>query len=59
MVKFAWFLTVLGALCGVLLILIAMPMAESAVQETTVIALAISLSCIPYCLARALSELRK
>ena len=60
MIKFLWKLTVLGSIGGLLLMLTLLfgGMQLSAPQEASGMALSIGLAVIPYCLARAASEVR-
>ena len=53
-----WFITALGSFLGALLFVFGVPSAESAVQESAIAAMAIGLAVIPYCLARAATELK-
>ena len=54
-----WILTVLGSLIGGLTLLVGLLAAQSSPQEASVSAMAIAFAVIPYCLARAVSELGK
>jgi len=53
-----WFVTALASFLGALLFVFGIPSAESAVQESAIAAIAIGLAVIPYCLARAATELK-
>lgn len=55
--KFAWVVTLVGSSLGALAFIVGVPGAESAPQEASAAAIAIGLAAIPYCFARAVSEL--
>lgn len=59
MQKVLWALTMIGSFIGIALISITMRTAESAPQQAAGAAFAIAAAVIPYCLARAASELDK
>lgn len=54
-----WIVTALGALAGALLLFTGLQGAESAPQEAAIAAIAVACAVIPYCLARAVSELSR
>lgn len=56
MKKMLWTLTVVGSVLGGIILILGVMSAESAPQEAAIAAIAIGLSVIPYCLARAVSE---
>jgi hypothetical protein len=56
MEKTAWIATLIGAVLGVLTLLIGLMGSGSAVQEAAAFALASAFAIVPYCFARALSE---
>jgi hypothetical protein len=56
--KSLWFLTAIGSLLGALLLIFALSESNSAVKQSALAAMAIGLAAIPYCLARAASELQ-
>lgn len=59
MKKSLWILTIIGSLLGGLMALIGLFAANSAPQEAAAAAMGIAFAVIPYCLARAASELSK
>jgi hypothetical protein len=58
MERFLWGLTVFCSTLG-MFVLLGIAGAESAPQEAAVAAIAAALAVVPYCLARALSEIRR
>lgn len=56
--KFSWALVIVGALLGGFTLL-AVVSAQSAPQEAALAAIAVALAVIPYCFARAVTELAK
>jgi hypothetical protein len=54
-----WFLTILGSLAGALTLADTFTEAKSAPQQAAGAALGVGLAVIPYCLARAVSELNR
>ncbi len=54
-----WLLAILGSLIGGFFIFIALTATESAPQEASAAAIGLAFAVVPYCLARAYSELRK
>lgn len=56
--RFPWVLTVIGCLTAIVYLGFGILNATSAIQEASVGAVAVALAVIPYCLARALNELR-
>ena len=52
-----WVLVVVGALCGVYIMVQTFRKAETADEQTACAAIAIAFALIPYCLARAVSEI--
>ena len=59
MEKPAWIAVIVGAVLGALTLLGGIFGANSAVQESAAFALAIAFAIIPYCFARALSEIER
>lgn len=59
MTKFLWTLTILGSVLGAVTAAIGVVAAKGAPQEASAAAIGIALAVIPYCLARAVSELRR
>lgn len=59
MTTLLWILTCIGAILGALLLFSGLNDANGAPQEAAVAAVAIALAVIPYCLARAASELSR
>ena len=59
MKKFLWILVVIGSIIGALAAFIGVLFAKGAPQEAAAAAIGIALSVIPYCLARAVSEMGK
>jgi len=57
MKKFLWILTISGSIIGTAVLALGLPAAKSAPQEATVAAIGIAFAVIPYCLARAVSEI--
>ncbi len=57
--KFLWILVIIGSILGGLIAFIGVAAAESAPQEAAAAAVGIGLAVIPYCLARAVSEMGK
>lgn len=55
--KFLWVVTVICSLLGALTAIFGIASANGAPQEAAVAAIAIAFAVIPYCLARAVSEL--
>lgn len=53
----AWVGTIIGSAIGGFILLTGMTTAQSAPQEAVVCALAIAFAVIPYCVARALTEI--
>ena len=59
MKKFLWVLTMIGSVLGGLVVLFGVIGANGAPQEAAAAAVGISMAAIPYCLARAASEMGK
>lgn len=59
MKKFLWVLTMIGSVLGGLVVLLGVVGANGAPQEAAAAAIGIALAAIPYCLARAVSEMDK
>ena len=59
MTKFLWGLTIVGSILGAFAIAIGITGATGAPQEAAAAAIGIALAVIPYCLARAVSEMKK
>ena len=57
--KICWAMTLLGCLMGVAIIILGFASAQGAPQEAVVAALGIACAVIPYCFARAVTELGK
>jgi sugar phosphate permease len=57
--KFLWVLTAIGSVLGGLVVIIGVIAAHSAPQEAAAAAMGIAFAVIPYCLARATSEMGK
>lgn len=55
--KAAWILVIIGSVLGTLTLLLTFAASESAPQEAAGAGLAIAMAAIPYCFARALSEM--
>lgn len=58
MTKFSWILTIAGSILGGLIAGIGVLAAKGAPQEAASAAIGLALAVIPYCLARAVSEIR-
>lgn len=56
---FFWVVALLGVILGVLILLAGMGSANGAHQEAVVVSLSIACAVLPYCFARAISELTK
>lgn len=54
-----WALTIIGSLLGGLTTLVGVVAAKGAPQEAAAAAIGVAFAVIPYCLARAASEIRK
>jgi len=52
-----WLLTIVGSLFGAIYCIAALSVAKSAMQEAAWAAIAVAFAVIPYCLARAVSEI--
>jgi sugar phosphate permease len=59
MATFFWVLTIIGSVIGGLLILFTLLSAKGAPQEAAGAAVGLSFAIIPYCIARALSEMAR
>jgi hypothetical protein len=59
MKKFAWILAIVGSVLGALVAVFGASVANGAPQEAAAAALGTALAVIPYCLARAVSEIGK
>ena len=59
MTKFLWGLTLIGSILGGIVVLLGVLGANGAPQEAAAAAIGVSLAVVPYCLARAASELDK
>lgn len=59
MITFLWVMTVVGSLFGVIGLLLAIFGVSGAPQQGALAAIAVGLAAIPYCLARAASELSR
>lgn len=59
MEKAAWIATIVGCVLGALTLLGGLFGGDTAVQEAAAFALAAAFAVIPYCLARALSEMSR
>ena len=59
MQKFLWVCTMLGSLIGLFFLLVVLTAAKGAPQEAAGAAIAVACAVIPYCLARAVSELER
>ena len=59
MKKFLWVLVIIGSMLGGAAFMIGVPSAEGAPQEAAAAAIGIAFAVIPYCLARAVSEMGK
>lgn len=57
--KICWVVTMLGCLLGGVVIVVGFAYAQSAPQEAVVITLGLACAVIPYCFARAVSEIGK
>ncbi|RBB97568.1 hypothetical protein C3E97_027970 [Pseudomonas sp. MWU12-2115] len=58
MAKFMWIVTIVMSLIGALVGFGGMLLAKSAPQEAAAAAMGLTCAVIPYCIARAFSELR-
>ncbi len=56
-ITLGWVVSILGNLASVIILISGMSSATGAPQEAVVVALALAASIIPYCFARALTEL--
>ena len=56
-VQFLWLFTILGCLLGALIGITGILAAKGAPQEASAAAIAVACAVIPYCLARAVSEI--
>ena len=59
MTKFLWSLTIVGSILGALTIAVGVAGATGAPQQAAVAAIGIAFAVIPYCLARAVSEMKR
>ena len=59
MEKFLWILAIIGSILGGLIALIGVAAASGAPQEAAAAAMGVAFAVIPYCLARAASEVSK
>ena len=59
MKKFLWILVIIGSILGGLIAFIGVTAAKGAPQEAAAAAMGIAFAVIPYCLARAVSEMGK
>lgn len=57
MKKFLWILTIVGSIAGVFVVTFGVLLANGAPQEAAAAGLGLSMAVIPYCLARAYSEM--
>ena len=57
MQTFLWILVIIGSILGGLAFFIGLSAANSAPQEAAAAAIAVAFAVIPYCLARAVSEM--
>lgn len=57
MKKFLWVLTAIGSVLGVLTVVFGVMGAKGAPQEAAAAAIGIAFAVLPYCLARAASEI--
>ena len=57
MKKFLWVLTVIGSVLGALVALLGVVGAKGAPQEAAAAAIGLAFAVIPYCLARAATEI--
>lgn len=58
MTSFLWALTIIGALIGGIVLFMGLLTASGAPQEAAAAGIALAFTVIPYCLARASSELK-
>ena len=58
MLKVLWIIAATGSVLGALMAIIGVAGANGAPQEAAATAMGIALAVIPYCLARAVSEMR-
>lgn len=54
-----WTISFLGTIAGGIILFMGMSSAQSAPQEAVIVALAIACAVLPYCFARAISELSR
>ncbi len=59
MKKFLWILVIVGSIFGGLMAFIGVAAAQGAPQEAAAAAMGVAFTVIPYCLARAVSEMGK
>ena len=59
MKKLLWFVTIIGSMLGGLVMFVGVNEAKGAPQEAAAAAMAVAMAVIPYCLARAVSEIGK
>ncbi len=59
MKKFLWILVIIGSILGALTAFIGIAAAQGAPQEASAAAMGVAFAVIPYCLARAVSEMDK
>lgn len=59
MLKLLWILTIVGSVLGAGIVLLGMSTAKGAPQEAAAAAIGIGFAVIPYCLARAVSEMKR
>ena len=59
MIKLLWILTIVGSILGAFAAIIGITAATGAPQEASAAAIGVALAVIPYCLARAVSEMKK
>jgi len=57
--KLLWLLTILGSVFGAVIVLGGVSAAKSAVQECSAVSIGLAFAVIPYCLARAWTEIGK
>jgi hypothetical protein len=57
MKSFCWFLSLLGAVIGLFVLFVGLNGANGAPQEAATAGMALAFAVIPYCIARAVSEL--
>jgi multisubunit Na+/H+ antiporter MnhE subunit len=59
MAKFTWVLSILGSILGAIILFFTLTTSKGAPQEAAGAAIALAFAILPYCLARAVTEMKK